>query len=66
MPFAELVDVEKEIARLEKEAKRLEGEIKRAKGMLSNEKFISKAPAAKVEAEIHFYGSTGCRASFSA
>ena len=51
MPFAELVDVEKEIARLEKEAKRLEGEIKRAKGMLSNEKFISKAPAAKVEAE---------------
>ena len=51
MPFAELVDVEKEIARLEKEATRLEGEIKRAKGMLSNEKFISKAPAAKVEAE---------------
>ena len=51
MPFAELVDVEKEIARLEKEAKRLEGEIKRAKGMLSNEKFISKAPAARVEAE---------------
>ena len=51
MPFAELVDVEKEIARLEKEAKRLEGEIKRAKGMLSNEKFISKAPAAMVEAE---------------
>ena len=51
MPFAELVDVEKEISRLEKEAKRLEGEIKRAKGMLSNEKFISKAPAAKVEAE---------------
>ena len=51
MPFAELVDVEKEIARLEKEAKRLEGEVKRAKGMLSNEKFISKAPAAKVEAE---------------
>ena len=51
IPFAELVDVEKEIARLEKEAGRLEGEIKRAKGMLSNEKFVSKAPAAKVEAE---------------
>ena len=51
MPFAELVDVEKEIAHLEKEAGRLEGEIKRAKGMLSNEKFVSKAPAAKVEAE---------------
>ena len=51
MPFAELVDVEKEIARLEKEAGRLEGEIKRAKGMLSNARFVSKAPAAKVEAE---------------
>ena len=51
MPFAEPVDVEKEIARLEKEAGRLEGEIKRAKGMLSNERFVSKAPAAKVEAE---------------
>ena len=51
MPFAELVDVEKEIARLEKEAGRLEGEIKRAKGMLSNERFVSKAPVAKVEAE---------------
>ena len=51
IPFAELVDVEKEIARLEKEAKRLAGEIKRANGMLNNEKFISKAPAAKVEEE---------------
>ena len=51
IPFAELVDVEKEIARLEKEAKRLAGEIRRANGMLGNEKFISKAPAAKVEEE---------------
>ncbi len=51
IPFAELVDVEKEIARLEKEAKRLAGEIKRATGMLNNEKFTSKAPAAKVEEE---------------
>ena len=51
IPFADLVDVEKEIARLEKEAKRLAGEIKRASGMLNNEKFISKAPAAKVEEE---------------
>ena len=51
IPFAELVDVEKEIARLEKEAAKLEGEIKRASGMLNNEKFVSKAPAAKVEAE---------------
>ncbi len=51
IPFAELVDVDKEIERLEKEAKRLAGEIKRADGMLHNEKFVSKAPAAKVEAE---------------
>ncbi len=51
LPFAELVDVEKEIARLEKEAAKLAGEIKRADGMLHNEKFTSKAPAAKVEAE---------------
>ena len=36
---------------MKKEAGRLEGEIKRAKGMLSNERFVSKAPAAKVEAE---------------
>ena len=51
MPFSDLVDVEKEIERLEKEKKHLEGEIKRAKGMLSNERFISKAPAEKVEEE---------------
>ncbi len=51
IPFNQLVDVEKEIARLEKEAARLAGEIKRANGMLNNEKFVSKAPAAKVEAE---------------
>ncbi|MDO5145869.1 MAG: valine--tRNA ligase [Eubacteriales bacterium] len=51
LPFAELVDVEKEIARLEKEAKRLSGEIKRANGMLNNQKFVSKAPADKVAAE---------------
>jgi len=51
MPFAELVDIEKEIERLSKEKARLEGEIKRASGMLSNPKFVDKAPAAKVEEE---------------
>ncbi|MBE5943329.1 MAG: valine--tRNA ligase [Lachnospiraceae bacterium] len=51
MPFAELVDIEKEIERLTKEKTRLEGEIKRASGMLSNPKFVDKAPAAKVEDE---------------
>ena len=51
IPFAELVDIDKEIARLEKEEKKLAGEIKRAKGMLSNEKFVRNAPQAKVDAE---------------
>ena len=51
MPFAELVDISQEIERLEKEEKRLQSEIARSNGMLSNEKFVSKAPAAKVEEE---------------
>lgn len=51
IPFAELVDVEKEIERLEKEKKRLEGELKRSNNMLNNEKFISKAPQKKIEEE---------------
>ncbi|MBQ9200144.1 MAG: valine--tRNA ligase [Lachnospiraceae bacterium] len=51
MPFAELVDIEKELERLSKEKTRLEGEIKRASGMLNNPKFVDKAPAAKVEEE---------------
>ena len=51
IPFAELVDIDKELDRLGKEKARLQGEIKRCEGMLSNEKFVSKAPAAKVEEE---------------
>ncbi|MBR1816323.1 MAG: valine--tRNA ligase [Lachnospiraceae bacterium] len=51
MPFAELVDIEKELERLNKEKERLEGEIKRASGMLNNPKFVDKAPASKVEEE---------------
>ena len=51
MPFAELVDIEKEIERLKKEQGRLQGEIKRANGMLNNPKFVEKAPAAKIEEE---------------
>ena len=51
MPFAELVDISQEIERLQKEEKRLQDEIARSNGMLNNEKFVSKAPAAKVEEE---------------
>ena len=51
IPFAELVDIEKERERLLKEKERLEGELKRVNGMLSNEKFISKAPEAKINEE---------------
>ena len=51
MPFAELVDINAEKERLNKELKRLEGEIARSNGMLGNEKFISKAPEAKVNEE---------------
>ncbi len=51
IPFAELVDVEKEIGRLEKERARLAAEIARAGAMLANERFVSKAPEAKVAEE---------------
>ena len=51
IPFAELVDVDKEIERLKKEESRLEGEIKRCNGMLNNEKFTSKAPQSKIDEE---------------
>jgi len=51
IPFAELVDIKQEIERLEKEEKRLQGEVARVNGMLSNERFMSKAPEAKVAEE---------------
>ena len=51
MPFAELVDVEKEIERLKKEEEKLTKELARVNGMLGNERFISKAPKAKVDEE---------------
>ena len=51
MPLSELVDTEKERARLLSEKGRLLSELKRSESMLSNERFISKAPAAKVEEE---------------
>ena len=51
IPLAELVDIAKEIERLSKEEARLEGELKRSAAMLSNEKFISKAPKEKIDEE---------------
>lgn len=51
MPFAELVDIEKEIERLKKEEEKLEKELARVNGMLKNERFISKAPESKVAEE---------------
>ena len=51
LPLDELVDKEKERERLLKEEERLAKELKRSQGMLNNEKFLSKAPAAKVQEE---------------
>ncbi|MBO4873488.1 MAG: valine--tRNA ligase [Lachnospiraceae bacterium] len=51
IPLDELVDKAKEIERLSGELKRLEGELARSNGMLSNEKFISRAPQAKIDEE---------------
>ena len=46
-----LIDIAKELERLDKEKTRLDGEIKGLNGKLSNESFVSKAPAAVVEQE---------------
>ena len=51
MPFSDLVDIEKEIVRLKAEEKRLTGELARSQAMLGNERFISKAPEAKIAEE---------------
>ena len=51
IPFADLVDIEKETERLQKEKTRLEGELKRVNGMLSNPNFVNKAPEAKLAEE---------------
>ena len=51
LPLEDLVDFEKEKERLLKEQAKLEKELARSKGMLSNERFLSKAPEAKVQEE---------------
>ena len=51
IPLEDLIDIAKELERLDKEKTKLDGEIKRLNGKLSNESFVSKAPAAVVEQE---------------
>ncbi len=51
IPLEDLVDMEKEKERLNKEKERLTKELARSKGMLSNERFLSKAPEVKVQEE---------------
>ncbi|EMR05191.1 Valine--tRNA ligase [Bhargavaea cecembensis DSE10] len=51
MPLEGLINIEEELARLEKELGKWQSELKRVEGKLSNERFVSKAPAAVVEEE---------------
>ena len=51
LPMADIIDFEKEKARLAAEQKKLEEEISRIEKKLSNQGFVSKAPAAVVEGE---------------
>ena len=51
IPLDELVDKEKEAARLNGELQKMIKEIARSEGMLGNERFLAKAPEAKVAEE---------------
>lgn len=51
IPSSELSNPEEEIKKLEAEIERLKYEIARSTGILSNQGFIAKAPAAKIENE---------------
>ena len=51
LPLAQLVDLEKELARIEKESENARKEIARAEAQLSNEKFVSRAPANVIQAQ---------------
>ena len=51
IPLGELVDTKAELERLGKEAEKVKSEIARLEAKLSNEGFVSKAPAAVVETE---------------
>ena len=51
LPLAQLVDVDKELARIAKESENARREIARAEAQLSNEKFVSRAPASVIQAQ---------------
>ncbi len=51
MPFAELVDIEKEIERLEKERAKMIKEVERVEKKLSNQGFVAKAPQNVIDEE---------------
>ena len=51
IPMAGLIDKEAELARLHKAIEKAQGEIKRVQGKLSNDNFVSKAPAAVIDKE---------------
>ena len=51
VPMQDLMDIAAEVERLQKELDRLDGELKRSEKMLSNERFLAKAPQAKIDEE---------------
>ncbi|MCL2171212.1 MAG: valine--tRNA ligase, partial [Defluviitaleaceae bacterium] len=51
MPFADLIDIDQEIARLTREAARLETEIARVAAKLGNPGFVAKAPEKVINEE---------------
>jgi valyl-tRNA synthetase len=51
MPLAELVDIQAELDRINKEIEKAQNGLRIVEGKLSNEKFVSKAPEAVVNAE---------------
>lgn len=51
MPFAELVDIAKEIERLSKEKEKMLKEIERVEKKLSNQGFVAKAPQSVIDEE---------------
>ena len=51
IPLSEVIDTEKELARLNKEREKLVSEIERIERKLSNEGFVSKAPANVIAGE---------------